>query len=108
MGLYQRQGELCMNLIKTISAAPVITLVAMAAFADDAPAPPTGGALAACRQDVQTLCPNVPRGGGRIAACLKSHASDVSPDCRAALKAAHGHRGQPSGVEPPAGTQSSN
>lgn len=97
-----------MKLSKAISAAPVIILVALAAFADDAPVPPTGGALAACRQDVQTLCPNVPRGGGRIAACLKSHASDVSPDCKTALKAAHGHRGQPSAVEPPAGTQPSN
>ena len=97
-----------MKLIKAISTAPMITLVAMAAFADDAPAPPTGGPMAACRQDVQTLCPNVPRGGGRIAACLKSHASEVSPDCKTALKAEHGRRGQSSGGEPPAGTQPTN
>ena len=97
-----------MKLIKALGAAPIVTFVAMAAFADDAPAPPTGGPMAACRQDVQTLCPNVPRGGGRIAACLKSHASDVSPECKAALKAAHGHRGQPPGSEPPASTQTSN
>jgi hypothetical protein len=97
-----------MKLIKAVSAAPLITLVAMAVFADDAPAPPTGGPMAACRQDVQTLCPNVPHGGGRIAACLKSHASEVSPDCKAALKAAHGHRGQPAGAEQPASTQTSN
>jgi hypothetical protein len=103
---YQQQGEMSMRLIK--ATAPMITLVAMAAFADEAPAPPTGGPMAACKQDVQTLCPNVPRGGGRIAACLKSHASEVSPDCKTALKAAHGHRGQPSGVEPPGGTQPSN
>src|ERR1700689_163104 len=97
-----------MKLSKIFCAVPVIGFVTMAAFADDATPPPTGGPMAACRQDVQTLCPNVPRGGGRIAACPKRHASDGSPGLKAALQAAHGPGGQPPGSEPPASTQTSN
>jgi Cysteine rich repeat len=97
-----------MKLIKAFFTVPMISLVAMAAFADDATPAPAGGPLTTCRQDVQALCPDVQRGGGRIAACLNSHAAEVSPDCKAALKAAHGRRGQPSGGEPPASAQPSN
>ena len=95
-----------MKLTRLLCAVPVIGFAAMAAFADDA-APPTegGGPMAACRQDVQTLCPGVPHGGGRIMACLKSHAAEVSTGCKAAIKEAHARRGQqPSGIEPPATT----
>jgi hypothetical protein len=92
-----------MKLSKRLCAVPVIGFVAMAAFADDAAPPPEGGAMAACKQDVQTLCPGVQRGGGRIMACLKSHAPEVSSGCKAAIKEAHARRGQqPSGTEPPA------
>jgi len=89
-----------MKLIKAFCTVPVISLVAMSGFAEDTT--PPGGPLAACKQDVHTLCPNVQPGGGRIVACLKSHAEQVSPDCKAAMKAARGSRGQqPSGNEPP-------
>jgi hypothetical protein len=92
-----------MNLSKVFCAVPVIGFVAMAAFADDATPPPTGGPMAACRQDVQTLCPGVQHGGGRIMACLKSHETEVSPGCKAAIKEAHARRTQqPPGSEPPA------
>ena len=92
-----------MTLIKALCTVPVISLLAMATFADDAAAPPPhGGAMAACKQDVQTLCADVQRGGGRIMECLKSHADKVSPDCKAAMQAAHERRGQhPPGAEPP-------
>jgi len=94
-----------MHLSKLLCIVPVIGFVAMAAFADDAVPPPEGGAMAACRQDVQTLCPGVQRGGGRIMACLKSHAPEVSSGCKAAIKEAHARRGQqPSGPEPTATT----
>jgi hypothetical protein len=89
-----------MKLSKLVCAVPVIGFVAMAAFADDAAPPPEGGAMAACRQDVQTLCPGVQRGGGRIMACLKSHAPEVSSGCKAAIKEAHARREQ----QPPAAT----
>ncbi|MEO8602829.1 MAG: cysteine rich repeat-containing protein [bacterium] len=43
--------------------------------------------LRACRNDVDTACPGVEPGGGRIIACLRSHADKVSPACKAALPA---------------------
>ena len=98
-----------MKLIKAFCTLPMISLVAMSAFAEDAAPPPHDGPLAACKQDVHTLCPDVQPGGGRIVACLKSHAEQVSPDCKAAMKAARGPRGQqPSGNEPPASAPPSN
>ena len=36
----------------------------------------------ACRADVQKLCKGIQPGGGRIAACLKQHESEVSPGCK--------------------------
>src|ERR1700684_2883428 len=71
-------GRDSMKLSKLLCAVPVIGFVTMAAFADDATPPPAGGPMPACRQDVQTLCPGVQRGGGRIMECLKSHETDVS------------------------------
>lgn len=98
-----------MKLSEVICAVPVIGFAAMAAFADDASAPQTGGPMAACRQDVQTLCPGVQREGGRIMACLESHEAAVSAGCKAAIKEAHARRGwQPPGSEPPANTPPTN
>jgi hypothetical protein len=39
----------------------------------------------ACSADVEKLCAGIPRGGGRIAACLKANAAQVSPGCKAEL-----------------------
>jgi hypothetical protein len=41
----------------------------------------------ACRDDIGTMCKGVDPGGGRIVACLQSHADQVSPGCKAALPA---------------------
>ena len=38
-----------------------------------------------CRADFDKLCPNVRPGGGRILACLESHAVELTPQCQAAL-----------------------
>lgn len=48
---------------------------------------------AACAQDVQKLCPNVPSGGGRILACLKQHEDQVSGGCKQAVAKAMGTNG---------------
>ncbi len=42
-------------------------------------------AQSACRADVERLCPGIPSGGGRIAACLKANQAQVSPACKAEL-----------------------
>jgi hypothetical protein len=39
----------------------------------------------ACRADAKKLCDDTKPGGGRLLACLKEHATELSPDCKAAL-----------------------
>jgi hypothetical protein len=39
----------------------------------------------ACRADVERLCAGIPRGGGRITACLRANEAQVSPECKADL-----------------------
>jgi Cysteine rich repeat len=41
-----------------------------------------------CGGDFQKFCANVPLGGGRGVACLREHASDLTPACRSALMSA--------------------
>jgi hypothetical protein len=41
-----------------------------------------------CGGDFQKLCSDVQLGGGRAAACLRAHAAELTPACRAALPAA--------------------
>lgn len=39
----------------------------------------------ACHDDFTRLCDGVQPGGGRVAACLREHAPDLSPTCHQAL-----------------------
>jgi chemotaxis protein MotB len=52
------------------------------------PIPTEQDLLHACGGDVDRLCPGVPPGGGRIKACMKAHASELSPNCFDTLMAA--------------------
>jgi hypothetical protein len=38
-----------------------------------------------CRAELETQCANVDVGEGRVAQCLKDHASELSPGCDQAL-----------------------
>lgn len=38
----------------------------------------------ACKGDVQKFCTDVQPGGGRVINCLKEHAAELSPGCKAA------------------------
>ena len=42
----------------------------------------------ACEEDIHFLCEGIRPGGGRIAACLKQSASEVSAGCKAQIAAA--------------------
>lgn len=46
----------------------------------------------ACGPDAARLCPGVKPGGGRILACFKEKAADLSPGCRSALQQAQAQR----------------
>jgi hypothetical protein len=39
----------------------------------------------ACAADFKSLCSGVQPGGGRIKACLREHADQLSPSCKSAL-----------------------
>jgi hypothetical protein len=56
--------------------------MALAAWAGAGLAAADRGAQQACRADAQALCAGVAPGGGRIAACLRSHESKLSPACK--------------------------
>ena len=48
--------------------------------------PPSGAhPRAACKADVDKLCPGVQPGGGRIIACLKQNPTELSAACKDAL-----------------------
>ena len=58
-----------------------------AAFAQDADQPHRGSGRGACREDVQKLCADVDRGGGKIRECLTSNMDKLSDACKANVEA---------------------
>jgi hypothetical protein len=74
-----------MKIRHAFSALSVLALLSTtSAFAATAAA--TGPAVEACKQDVQTLCPGVQPGEGRIKQCMVKNRSKLSDGCKAALK----------------------
>jgi hypothetical protein len=48
-----------------------------------------------CAADAERLCHGIPTGGGAVAACLKAHKSELSPQCKMNIfKAAEKHEEQ--------------
>lgn len=41
----------------------------------------------ACKSDREKFCPGMKPGDGKLAACMKEHAAEFSPDCKAAIEA---------------------
>jgi len=81
----------------------VICTLALSADAALAADPsPGSGPRAACRADVERLCPDVQPGGGRIAACLKKNEAQVSAACKDAIVNARQRRA-PQGPSSPQG-----
>ena len=75
-----------MKMTHALSALSLLCLVASSpAFAADA-APAQSAVVEACKPDVETLCPGVKPGDGRIKACLRKNRAKVSDGCKAALK----------------------
>ncbi|MEO8152927.1 MAG: cysteine rich repeat-containing protein [Rhizobacter sp.] len=74
-----------MNIRHAFSALSVLALMsATTAFAADAAA--GGPMIEACKQDVQTLCPGVQPGEGRIKHCMAKNRAKLSDGCKAALR----------------------
>jgi len=78
-----------MKITRTLGALALFGLMASSAvFAADAPAAAAaaGPVVEACKADVQTLCPGVQPGDGRIKQCMTKNRSKLSDGCKAALK----------------------
>ncbi|WP_421995316.1 cysteine rich repeat-containing protein [Reyranella sp.] len=50
-----------------------------------APSPNVEKLREACGSDVQRLCAGTRPGGGRLLQCIRSHQSDLTVECKAAL-----------------------
>jgi len=69
---------------------------------------PGRNALAACRGDMEALCADVPRGGGRKIQCLKDNQAKLSPSCRESIQAVLDKVGAGRQAKAPAGTAGPN
>ena len=77
-----------MKLVRTLITSSLLGLVTLpVAFAADGSAKAGGPVAQACRQDIQTLCPDTKPGDGRLKACIRKNHSKLSEPCKDALKA---------------------
>jgi Cysteine rich repeat len=97
-----------LKLSNPIGATALISFIALSAWADTPPPPPpmppppNAAVVAACKQDMQTLCPNVKPGEGRIAACLKANHRLLSAGCKEAIREHRREHAETPGASPPA------
>lgn len=53
-----------------------------------------GGAMQACRADVEKLCSGMRPGDGKLGQCIRSNHDQLSAGCRDALKSMRGQGGK--------------
>lgn len=77
-----------MKLAHTLLTATLLGLFALSsALAAEGTGKADGPVAQACRQELQTLCPDVEPGDGRLKACVRKNHSKLSDACKDALKA---------------------
>ena len=83
------------NAVNTTIVIAVVAIFGMGPLAS--PAGAYGGGRAACRADVEKLCPDAKPGDGSVRTCLHDHEADLSDGCKQAIahRREHGghHRG---------------
>jgi hypothetical protein len=78
---------------KLIASAFAATWLTQGALAADAAASaPAAKAAAisvaqACKSEIETLCPGLKPGDGKLGPCLKANAAKIGADCKAAVRA---------------------
>lgn len=92
--------------IRALGTAGLTGLVAVCAWADTPsppppPPPPPPGVAAACKADMEAMCPGITPGGGRIAACLKENRRQLSPGCKEAIRERRREHAEAPGTPPP-------
>jgi len=85
-------------------AAVVAAGVLSMALAPSAASAAHGAGKAACRADVEKLCPDAKPGGGEIRKCLHEHKDELSDACKQAMAHRREHRHEKSGEAPAAAT----
>ncbi|WP_246820646.1 cysteine rich repeat-containing protein [Bradyrhizobium iriomotense] len=94
------------SIFRAVSLAQAATIVVLgaatstSAFAQSQPRTPATpqmrsearAVMQACRADYDRLCSDVAPGGGRILACLQSHAGQLTPTCAQTLPRAQALR----------------
>ena len=80
------------------SVVAIALLMSGAVLAADQPG--NAGPRAACKPDVERLCPGVQPGGGRIVACLKQNDAQLSAACKEAIVNAREKKAPPPPATP--------
>lgn len=84
------------NMLTSVCA--ILLLSSGVALAADQPA--NASPRAACKPDVDRLCPGVEPGGGRIVACLKQNDAQLSATCKEAIAKARTKNAPPPSATP--------
>jgi hypothetical protein len=95
MGSRNSLATLAQVFMCAATAAGVFGVAALAETPSDAERLAQASIRSVCRADFARLCSNEKPGGGRVIACFKEHASELSPECRDGLMRAKQLSAQP-------------